>query len=165
MRTKAIFFIIIIVISTCMQSYAQFSPHNRKTGFGIILGEPLGLTLKTWTNNENAFVFDLGNSYFGDLRFDVDYLWHFNAFHSRIVNLYAGPGGVLGLGTGNGFWYKDKYHRTKNDVGIGARGVFGVNVVPERTPLEIFFEMGVLVGLAPDFGSSVDAALGMRFYP
>ncbi len=76
-----------------------------------------------------------------------------------------GPGGVLGIGEGNGFWYKGKYHRTSGNFGLGARGVFGINVVPERTPLEIFFEMGVLVGLAPDFGSSVDAALGMRFYP
>ncbi len=81
------------------------------------------------------------------------------------MNLYAGPGGVLGTGGGNGFWYKGKYHRTGNDLGLGVRGVFGINVIPERTPLEIFFEMGVLVGLAPDFGSSVDAALGMRFYP
>ena len=165
MRTKIILYTVVIVISMYVQSFAQFSPYSRKTGFGIILGEPIGLTLKVWSDYDNAFVFDLGNSYFGDLRIDVDYLWHFDAFRSRIVNLYAGPGGVLGIGEGNGFWYKGKYHRTKNDIGIGARGVFGINVVPERTPLEIFFELGVLVGLAPDFGSSVDAALGMRFYP
>ncbi len=90
MRTKIFLITSIIILSSFFQSYAQFSPHSRKIGFGIIVGEPIGLTLKTWTNNENAFVFDLGNSYFGDLRFGVDYLWHFNAFHSRIVNLYAG---------------------------------------------------------------------------
>ncbi len=165
MRTKIILITIVIIISSFIQTYAQFSPHNRKTGFGIIVGEPIGLTLKVWPDYDRAFVFDLGNSYFGDLRFDVDYLWHFNAFRSRIVNLYAGPGGVLGIGGGNGFWYKGKYHRTSNDLGLGVRGVFGINVIPERTPLEIFFELGVLVGLAPDFGSTVDAALGMRFYP
>jgi len=30
---------------------------------------------------------------------------------------------------------------------------------------EFFFEIGVLLGLVPDFGSAVDVALGMRFYP
>ncbi len=160
-----IIFIFTISATSFMNTFAQNSPYGRKVGFGIILGEPIGLTAKVWTHNTNAFVFDLGNSYFGDLRVNVDYLWHFDAFRSKVAYLYAGPGGVVGFGEGNEFWYKGKYHRTKSNAGFGVRGVFGLNVVPERTPLEMFFEIGVLVGLAPDVGSSVDGALGIRFYP
>lgn len=143
--------------------YAQ-SPQNKKFGFGIMLGDPTGGTVKIWTQPANAFVIDLGSSYFGSPRLGADYLWHFNAFNSRIANLYAGPGAVLGFGEGSGFWYKDKFIRTGGSVGVGIRGVFGVDVVPQRTPLEIFGEIGVLVGFSPS-GSSVDVAIGLRFYP
>lgn len=147
--------------------FAQ-SPGGKSFGFGIILGEPTGGTLKFITSYENAFVVDIGTSYYGSPRINVDYLWHFDAFNSNIALLYAGPGGVIGIGEGRGFWYKDKndrFYRESNNVGIGMRGIFGINVIPERTPLEFFLEFGVLVGFVPDFGSGVDAALGMRFYP
>ncbi len=155
----------LLFISSFSQSFSQV--HGKKFGFGIVLGEPTGGTVKFWTQTNNAFVVDLGASYFGSPRIGVDYLWHFDAFHSNIAKLYAGPGAALGIGEGNGFWYKGKkegiyYH---SGVGLGIRGVFGVNVVPDETPLEFFFEIGALIGLAPDFGSGIDAALGLRFYP
>ncbi len=146
--------------------YAQ-SPENKKLGFGIMAGDPTGATLEIWNNYKNSWVIDIGSSYFGSPRVNVDYLWHFNVFNSRIADLYAGPGGVIGFGTGHGFWYEgpDGFYYRKAGAGLGVRGVVGIDVVPERTPLEIFFETGVLIGIAPDFGSAVDAALGIRFYP
>ena len=126
---------------------------------------PLGATLKFWTQRDNAFVVDVGSSYFGTPRIGVDYLWHFNAFRSQVANLYAGPGGVIGFGEGHGIWYKGHYLRAGGDVGIGARGVVGVNFVPRDTPIETFFEIGVLLALAPEFDSGVDVGLGIRFYP
>jgi len=169
---KKISVIVLLIFFTLLfvkESNAQFKPRGGNFGFGIVLGDPTGATLKLWTNSENALVFGIGGSYFGSPRIGVDYLWHFDAFNSRIVNLYAGPGGALGLGRGSGFWYKegkDKFYYRDNDgIGLAARGIFGLNVVPERTPLEIFFEFGALLGLAPDFGSALDVALGIRFYP
>lgn len=162
---KLLFFIFTCFILITSETGAQSRSDN--FGFGIILGDPTGLTLKLWTTPRNAFVFDIGKSYFGSPRIGVDYLWHFDAFHSNVANLYAGPGGVIGIGEGNGFWYTDNngfLHRG-NEAGFGIRGVFGVNIVPERTPLEIFFEVGALVALAPNSGSAIDAALGIRFYP
>jgi hypothetical protein len=143
----------------------SYSPYGREFGFGIMVGDPLGATLKFWTQRDRAFVVDLGASYFGSPRIGVDYLWHFNAFKSPIANLYAGPGGVIGIGEGNGFYNNDKYNRSGGEIGIGARGVVGVNFVPRDTPIEVFFEIGVLLALAPDFGSGVDIGLGVRFYP
>ena len=160
---------IILFFFLSVFAFAQSPPGGKDFGFGIIVGDPTGGTLKFWTTRPNAFVIDIGASYFGSPRIGVDYLWHFNAFNSNIAHLYAGPGGVIGIGEGRGFWYKEKgggfYVRERSEVGLGIRGVFGVNVIPERTPLEIFFEIGVLIGLVPGFGSAVDAALGIRFYP
>ena len=163
---KLFIFIIVFILSGSFNIFAQ-SPQGRNVGFGVMLGDPTGLTLKIWTPTNNAFVIDLGSSYFGSPRINVDYLWHFNAFRSNAVNLYAGPGAALGFGKGHGIWYDNNqgFYVRNNNPGLGIRGVFGVDFVPNKNPLEFFFELGVLVGLAPDFGSAVDAAIGMRFYP
>jgi hypothetical protein len=166
LRFRSMVLILFCVYFLLPGSLNAQSPNGKNFGFGIVLGDPTGVTIKYWTQSTNAFVFDLGASYFGSPRIGVDYLWHFNAFNSSEVKLYAGPGAVLGIGEGDGFWYKDKegfLHR--DDSGIGVRGVFGINFIPRTTPLEIFVELGTLVGLAPDFGAAVDAALGFRFYP
>lgn len=168
---KKILFIAFLITLLSLSTVSAHGPDNKKFGFGIVLGEPTGLTVKYWTANLNALNFTLGGrSYFGSPRVGVDYLWHFYAFDTRIVNLYAGPGFAIGFGEGDGFWYEDKKGRffvrgDNDDPGIGIRGVFGLNVVPRNTPLEFFIEFGVLVGLAPDVGSAADFALGMRFYP
>ena len=158
-------FVMIILIGGFKSTKAQYAPEGKTFGFGIILGDPTGGTAKLWLTRDNALAFHLGASFFGSPRIGVDYLWHFDAFNSNIVNLYAGPGGVIGFGEGHGFWYKKKFIRTGNEIGIGGRAMFGINVVPQRTPLEIFVELGVLIAFIPDFGSAADAAIGVRFYP
>lgn len=155
------------VVAT-LDAVAQ-SPRNKDFGFGIILGEPTGGTVKFWLNRENAITASIGASYFGSPRLGADYLWHFDAFSSSVVKLYAGPGLAIGFGEGKGFWYKEGkdrfWVREGSETGFAFRGIFGVNVVPRNTPLEIFFELGPLVGVTPDFGSAFDAAVGVRFYP
>src|ERR1700733_11226598 len=73
-------------------------PGGKDLGFGLILIDPLGATVKIWTNPVNAFVFDIGGDDFGPIRLDGDYLWHFDPFRSRIVKMYAGPGLSLAFG-------------------------------------------------------------------
>ncbi|MBI5323750.1 MAG: hypothetical protein HZB41_00435 [Ignavibacteriae bacterium] len=161
--------ILVLIFIFSLQISSAQGPKGKSFGFGIMFGDPTGATLKFWTSQENAFVVDVGSSYFGSLRFNGDYLWHFDAFNSQIVKLYAGPGAVVGIGEGHSYWYKEDhekfYFRKRGDVGIGARGMFGINIIPRRTPLEIFLEFGVLIGIVPDFGTSVDAGVGIRFYP
>lgn len=159
--------IIAVIFSTNILS-AQ-GPRNKDFGFGIILGDPTGLTGKFWLDRENAVALSIGNSYFGSFRITGDYLWNFNAFKSRVFSLYAGPGLVLGIGESGGWIYekrgKDYWVRKDDDLGIGVRGIFGLNVIPKNTPLEFFVELGVLVGVVPNFGSSGEGAIGIRFYP
>lgn len=157
------------------QLFAQ-GPAGKDFGFGLILGDPLGATIKYWTSPTNALVADIGESYFGSPRIDVDYLWHFNSFNSHVVNIYGGIGGAVGFGTGYGYYgvfYKKDfeghpfYYRSyyNSEVGFGIRAIFGLNIVPRRTPLEFFVEAGPLIGISPAFGVGFDFALGVRFYP
>jgi hypothetical protein len=165
---KLLIIVTVFLITYSTENYAQRIGGGDNFGFGIVLGDPTGLTLKYYTESTEAFVFTLGSSYFGSPRLGADYVWHFDAFTSDVTKLYAGPGAVIGFGESRGFWYDkgDRFFvRDNNGAGFGVRGIFGVNFIPRRTPLEFFVELGVLLGLAPGFGSAVDAAIGMRFYP
>jgi hypothetical protein len=154
-------------------SFSQ-GPEGNDFGFGFILGEPLGGTVKYWINPVNALVADIGESYFGSPRIDLDYLWHFYSFRSHVAALYAGVGGAVGFGNGyygvfyardeNGHLFYDRAYYNSN-VGFGLRAIFGLNIIPHRTPLEFFLELGPLFGITPAFGVNLDFAVGMRFYP
>ena len=126
-------------------------PEGKNFGFGLILGEPTGGTIKYWLNNVNTIDADIGGGSFrGSLRLDGDYLWHFYPFNSPVANLYVGPGLALGVGG--------------NDGSVGIRGIVGIDFIPERTPIEIFLHLGPVIWLSPG-GSNIDIALGVRFYP
>ena len=162
-----------LLLLFCNLSFAQ-GPKGKDFGFGIILGEPLGGTVKLWTAPDQAVTGAIGESYFGALRINADYIWHFDAFHSHVAMLYAGPGLSVGFGRRGVYYgyYKnhgDKYYyfdnREEGQVGIGARVMVGLNVIPKRTPIELFLEVGPLIGISPGFGASFDAAIGIRFYP
>jgi hypothetical protein len=160
--TLAIAFLTITYISSA------FSPKGKEFGFGIMIGEPTGLTGKLWVAKDQALAFSVGNSYLGSLRVGVDYLFHFDAFNSKVVNMYGGPGLAFGFGESGGWWYHDEHnkywYKKDNEIGFGVRGVFGINIVPKKTPFEIFAEIGVLVGILPATHTNAEGSLGIRFY-
>ena len=166
---RKIILLSLIALMFSMYLYSQ-GPQGKNFGFGLVLGDPLGATIKSWTNRENAFDAYIGGSYFGSLRIGGDYLWHFDAFRTQIVKLYAGIGATIGFGTGHSVWYKDNnkekfYYRESGEIGIGGRVIFGINVIPKRTPLEIFLELGPMIGFTPEIGVGMDVGIGIRFYP
>jgi len=145
-------------------------PRGKEFGFGIVLGEPTGATVKYWTNKQNALIGSIGGTAFGSLRIQGDYVWHFNAFSSDIVKLYIGPGLGVGFGSGGfGLFYKKGreswYYREDGSAVILGRMVLGANIIPRRSPLEIFVELAPVIGFVPAVGFGVEAAVGLRFYP
>jgi hypothetical protein len=132
-------------------------------GLGLELGDPSGFTLKYWTSQRTAFDGYIGGSYFGSPCIGIDYLWHIPARESNIVHFYTGLGGIIGFGDGHGiFWGKNWSH---DGVGLGARGLAGLSYEPHTVPIEFFFELGLVVGVTPNFGSALEAGIGLRFYP
>lgn len=167
---------LVLVLSLSVISHVQPAkaqgPLGRDFGFGLNLGEPLGATAKLWFSKENALQAHIGGSYFSSLRIGADYLWHFDAFKSQVVKMYAGPGAAMGFGNHYGGWYYNKhgnkeywYYRDEGETVIGMRAIFGLSIIPKRSPIEIFLELGPFIGISPSFGSTLDAAIGIRFYP
>ena len=147
-------------------SASAAGPSGKDLGFGIMLGDPLGGTLKYWSSGSNAFNFSVGSSYFGSPRVGADYLWHYEPFHFEQFKLYAGPGIVLGIGSKDEKDKSDKFYDLKeSEAGIALRGIIGLAVIPKTIPFELFIEMGPLVGVAPEVGSAFDFGIGFRFYP
>lgn len=137
-------------------------------GFGLMFGEPNAITLKSRSGGSNDWIFNLGlKSHYGNVRFDGIYTFNFpSAFNSRDFELYAGVGAVIALGDGNGIFYNDddKHHRGNDGIGIGAKGLMGINFKPSKK-FEIFLELGPLIGLTNGVGANMEGAIGFRFYP
>ncbi len=138
-------------------------------GVGFVFGDPTGASMNYFLSNKNSIDAFLGTSYFGEISIGGDYLWYFNAFNSKIVHLYTGPGVVLGFGDGKGILSgdnkdKDKFYNRDEGIGLGARGIMGVSVVPRNSQFQIFAELGLLMGLVPDLGLGLDAGVGFRYY-
>lgn len=149
---------------------AQAQPKIGSLGFGLILGEPSGLTLKGSLGGGNAWDAALGASWFGRLRIHGDYLWSANVFNSSKAGMYFGVGGAIGFGRGGGVLYRGRggewYYRNDDEgVALGARGVVGLNFMPFNAPVEFFMELAPIIGLIPTTGLGWDGAAGVRYYP
>ena len=151
-------------------------PKGRSFGFGFEFGDPLAFTIRIWDSPKNSWDAALGESFLGSPYIHADYLWNFpDAFNSNIVSLYAGIGAAVGFGEKNRyvFWYRGKGHDYwyyddgdgHNGAAFAVKGAFGLDVIPRRSPLEIFFEVDPLLGVSPGFGFDFMVALGLRFYP
>jgi hypothetical protein len=163
---------IVLILGAVLSFFADVSAqgvYGKRIGFGGILGDPNGITMKYWIGSNNALAVSGGYAYFGDPRVGAEYLWNFKVFKIRFLRLYAGPGLVLGFGNGDGIIYKkssDKfYYRKEKGVGIALRGVGGVSLFIRELSAEMFFETGPLLGLLPETGIAIDVGLGIRYYP
>ena len=164
---KQFLIVLFVLISVPVFSYA---PMGRSFGFGLVFGDPLGGTMKFWLSGNTAIAVSIGADVFGAPRIGADYLWHFNAFRSSVVNLYAGPGVALGFGYGGDYilyrvGHDTWIYRPGGGPGVAVRGILGIDVDPTNTPIEMFLELGPMLGLVPAYGMRFDAALGIRFYP
>ena len=173
-RTIVFFaFTLLLAAGISTTAHAQ-GPQGKSFGIGFSAGEPTAVSARIWTSRQNSWDIGVGSSWIGNPHVHADYLWHFNdAFNSRIVSLYAGVGGVLGFGDKDRGVFKWKGDRDKDrwyygedeGVAIAAKGVFGLNIIPRNTPLDIFVEIDPVLGLSPGFGFDIMPALGIRFYP
>jgi hypothetical protein len=120
-------------------------------GAGVILGNPTGGTMKSWTTDNQAIDAGLGVS--NHLTAYADYLWHtFTVFsqpaHGRL-GLYFGAGAQV---------------RTFHDAEFGVRTVAGVTYWLPNNPIEIFAEVVPVFRLLPGDSVGLDGGLGVRYY-
>src|SRR5699024_5244994 len=114
---KIITVIILTPALTFISIYTSQAQQRSGTGIGFMVGEPTGLSLKSWTSSKNAFDVGLAWSLSSDaFHIHADYLWHnfnlFNDVQSGSLPLYYGIGGRV--------IFDD------NDAKIGARVPVGL---------------------------------------
>lgn len=107
----------------------------------------------------------VGLSYFGTPRIDIGYIFHFNTFGSRFVKTYINGSFALGIGKGKSAVFDWRPRRGDDESALGVRGVYGLNVLLSRIPIEFFLEAGPLYEIGGYGSSGFDSAFGMRFYP
>ncbi|HLR24373.1 MAG TPA: hypothetical protein VK112_00810 [Fodinibius sp.] len=150
----AIFLTAFFSISAISVSHAQQA--NKGTGIGFMVGEPTGLSLKSWTSSTNAFDVGLAWSLDSDaVHIHADYLWHnfnlFNDVQSGSLPFYYGIGGRV-------------VFRDNNDAKIGARIPVGINYLFDDSPIGLFLELAPVFNVAPETDFDIEGGLGVRFY-
>lgn len=143
-----------LVLALTLQSTS--SAQHSGVGVGFMVGEPTGLSIKSWTGGGDAF--DIGLAWsmgrYDAVNIHADYLWHnyevFNDVQSGSMPLYFGIGGRAIL--------------SDNRSVIGARIPAGINYLFEEAPIGLFVEVAPIFNVAPSTDFDVDGALGVRFY-
>jgi len=150
MKKITILFILVLILVLSIPGQAQ----QKKFGLGIILGEPTGVSAKYWTSNKSAFDLAASWSFVGENSFHLhgDYLFHnFNLFkvEKGRLPLYYGIGARIAL--------QDKTR-------FGVRIPVGLSYLFDKTPLEIFIEIGPVMDLIPATEFHVLGFVGLRYY-
>jgi hypothetical protein len=151
---KKLSVILVFMVFSVLWLAAPARAQRRGFGLGVILGEPTGLSFKSWTGRTTAI--DAAAAWsFGredSLHFHVDYLVHdFNLLKTNKGRLpvYYGIGGRIKL--------EDKTR-------IGVRFPVGVSYIFEDAPLDLFAELGPILDLAPRTEFTLSASIGLRYY-
>jgi hypothetical protein len=143
---------------------------NKTFGFGLIIGEPIGLTAKYYLSESTALDFALGEydrfRENDDIGVHIDFLWHpfvIGVADPFVIPLYIGLGGRIVGDDDDGPGDDD------DDVDIGVRAPLGVALDFNRVPIDVFFELAIVIDLIDgddndDDDVDLDAALGVRYY-
>ncbi len=147
----------IVVLITLFALLWQQRAHAQIEGYGLglVLGEPTGISFKTWTSQQNAIDAALAWSFAGPeevLHIHGDYLWHFYDLievEEGQLPLYVGAGGRL---------------QFYDEVGLGFRIPLGITYLFEDVPIDIFLEVVPILNLIPATEFDLDAGIGVRYY-
>ena len=135
-------------------------------GLGIIVGEPTGLSLKKWINEERAIDAAAAWSFSENksFQFHVDYLIH-NYSLLKPMNakgklpVYFGVGARLKLKEEN-----EGKGRNDDDAIFGIRVPLGISYLFSDAPIDLFAEIVPVLDIAPDTDFDLNAAIGARYY-
>jgi hypothetical protein len=147
---KSIPMVVLMVLLMCGSVLAQ----DAGFGLGIIIGEPTGLSCKSWTGDRTAIDFAIAWSFEKEAAIHMhgDLLWHnFGAVEAERgdINFYYGIGGRV---------------KFEDDGRAGVRVPLGLGYIFETAPLDFFLEVVPILDLIPETDFNLNAAMGMRYY-
>ena len=122
-------------------------------GLGVILGEPTGVSGKSWVSQKNAVDGGLAWSFRGSGSFHIhaDYLWHFIGVPQATerFSVYVGVGGRI---------------IAHDESVIGARFPVGLVWWPKGAPIDVFVEFVPILDLAPASELDANGGIGVRYF-
>ena len=143
----SLFFILLL----CNSIYAQ----GHGFGLGMILGEPIGISLKNWLGRSTAVDFAIAWSFEGKDSFTIhgDYLSH----HFKLTQVESGSLPFY-YGIGGSIKFKD------DDARLAARVPLGLNYHFENLTLDLFLEFVPILLLLPKTDFDINASIGIRYF-
>ncbi len=159
MKKIAMIFVFLLMAGTA-------SGGQEGIGLGVILGEPTGVSFKTWIDDRTAidaaaaWSFSENDSF----QFHADYLIHPFAMPKPpeirgAVSFYFGIGGRFKLKES-----KNRDSRNENDDLLGIRFPVGFSHLMAEAPVEFFAELVPVLDVVPDTDADLNAAIGARYY-
>jgi hypothetical protein len=122
-------------------------------GIGVILGEPTGLSAKSWITSKTAVDVAVAWALHDpSLHIHADFLVH-------QFNLVTVSEGQLPLYFGLGARVK-----LADETMFGARIPIGMDYLFDSAPLDIFFEVVPILNLVPSTAFDLNAAIGIRYF-
>ena len=123
-----------------------------KTGLGVMIGEPTGITLKSWFNQKNSIDAGLAWSLSGNdaIYIHADYQWHkwLDVEKGNLAFFYGIGGRAI----------------FANDTHFGVRIPLWLTYLAAEAPLEFFLEVAPVIDLIPDTDGDADGGIGIRYY-
>lgn len=155
MKCKIVIILLLLAVSSA----------NARTqddfGIGVIVGEPTGLSLKYWLDEDYAIDGAAAWSYSENDSFQLhgDYLFHnYDLLEDDQWPVYYGIGARLKFKNDDGRGHNEDHAM------FGIRFPVGITYLFDDEPLDLFFEFVPVLDLSPDFELNLNAAVGLRFY-
>jgi len=144
--------LILVLVILFIPSLSSAQP--RGFGLGIILGEPTGISFKSWMGSQTALDGGIAWSFEhnGSFHLHIDYLIH----NFRLIEAEKGQ---LAIHYGIGGRI-----RTMRRERVGVRIPVGLSYFVEKAPVEIFLELGPVLDLTPATELRVTGGIGFRYY-
>jgi hypothetical protein len=163
-----------LVAPLAFASALTVSAQDSGFGLGLMIGEPTGLSMKTWVASDRALAFGLawGLNSGRYLHVHADYLWHkmeLIQVNKGKLPLYFGPGLRLRAWRHDDWHHHHGHHHDEGahdhgHVDLGIRFPVGLAYLFENAPFDVFLEVAPTLDLFPDSDVDFDAAIGGRFW-
>ncbi|MBL8028531.1 MAG: hypothetical protein JNL74_19055 [Fibrobacteres bacterium] len=154
MHKRIMLLVLLVAATTSFSAGGNF-------GLGGVIGKPTGLSFKLKMGQtravDGALAFGMWNH-----RYDKDEDLH---LYLHAAHLWLFPGAIP-VSSGSLPLYLGAGARMTavHDFNLGVRGNMGIAYLPAGAPIDIFFEIGLIVDFIGDVGTDMDAGIGLRYF-